>query len=449
MNASSSKQHLEIAAKNIMKKFYSIPLQFCFSIFVLSLFLNGCSSSYVLAPHLTSVNIIDRNGFSETISSADRLKQFENVDFQSTLPYQKVLRVYSRDRQGNILSYITSYYPNGQPQQSLDVLNGRAFGPYKEWHSNGQQKIEVLIIGGTADLNPGAEKTWLFDGPSRAWDENGKLIAEIHYEKGSLEGNSLYYHADGTLWKKIPYCRNVIEGNYEIFLPTGELLQSTPYVHDIKHGEAIRWWNKCQIAARECYNEGLLETAEYYNACGEKIAEIIHGNGYRAVFGKEQLVELQEFRHGVLEGEMKIFGRKGQLVRLFHLKNGLKNGEEIEFFDHPLAKPAQPKLSLNWHEDSLQGTIKTWYLNGVLESQRERNRNLKHGLSTAWYQDGSLMLIEEYEKDKLMKGEYYKKGDKTPISRIINGKGTASLYDGDGRFTRTVNYEKGRPLLDE
>ena len=27
--------------------------------------------------------------------------------------------------------------------------------------------------------------------------------------------------------------------------------------------------------------------------------------------------------------------------------------------------------------------------------------NQKHGIASAWYKDGSLMLIEEYEKDQL------------------------------------------------
>jgi hypothetical protein len=58
------------------------------------------------------------------------------------------------------------------------------------------------------------------------------------------------------------------------------------------------------------------------------------------------------------------------------------------------------------------------------------------------------MLMEEYENDLLVSGSYYKKGDKKPISRINNKKGTATLYDPDGYFLKKIPYEKGLPLLE-
>ena len=59
------------------------------------------------------------------------------------------------------------------------------------------------------------------------------------------------------------------------------------------------------------------------------------------------------------------------------------------------------------------------------------------------------MLVEEYENDLLIKGSYYKKGDKKIVSRIDSGKGTASLYSSDGFFLKKVLYEKGKPQLDK
>ena len=58
------------------------------------------------------------------------------------------------------------------------------------------------------------------------------------------------------------------------------------------------------------------------------------------------------------------------------------------------------------------------------------------------------MLMEDYEKDLLVNGTYYKKGDKKPVSRIEKGKGTATLYDPDGYFLKKIPYEKGLPLLE-
>jgi len=104
-----------------------------------------------------------------------------------------------------------------------------------------------------------------------------------------------------------------------------------------------------------------------------------------------------------------------------------------------------PKLSLTWDRGVLHGTMKTWYNNGQLESQRQMSKNKKNGTNCAWYKDGSLMMIEEYEEDILLKGRYYKPNCNKPISTIENGMGVATLYDNKGIYLRKVKYIKGKP----
>ncbi len=53
-------------------------------------------------------------------------------------------------------------------------------------------------------------------------------------------------------------------------------------------------------------------------------------------FGKEGIQELQEYQMGVLEGEVKVFSSQGRLKRVYHIKNNMKHGEEIEYFDYPI-----------------------------------------------------------------------------------------------------------------
>ena len=154
-------------------------------------------------PRLVSINIIDRDGLSETICNPDRLEKFDNIDFfGSTTLTRRCCCVYERDDEGIVQAYVTSYHENGQVRQYLEVANGRASGMYREWYGNGNIKVEAQVIGGTADITMAAEKTWLFDGTSKAWDDNGNLIAEIPYSKGDQQGIALYYHSNGALWKK-------------------------------------------------------------------------------------------------------------------------------------------------------------------------------------------------------------------------------------------------------
>lgn len=431
---------------------YFLKHQFYHLLFIFSffcLFVVGCTSQNYSDNSLilTSINLIDRNGFSETISNQDRLKQYENIDFLRPQPYQKVLRVYNRDQRGDIHAFVTSYHPNGQAKQYLEVVNNRAFGLYREWFSNGNLKLETNVIGGTADLNTAAERSWLFDGCSKAWDECGNLIAEIPYSKGELQGFSVYYHPNGNVWKRVPFNHNQIEGTSEIYLESGELLQTTSYRQGIKDGPSLRYWIDGSLSSEENYCNGMLMQGSYFDSCGQLAAQINEGTGFRAVFSKEAICELQEYHYGVLEGEVKVYDKNSNPMKIYHIKKGLKHGEEIEFqrIRTMAGEHIVPLLSINWYEGKIQGIVKTWYDDGGLQSQREMSNNAKNGLSTAWYKDGSLMMIEEYEKDRLNKGEYYKRGEKIPISQVEAGKGIATLFDSEGHFLRKINYFNGRP----
>lgn len=396
---------------------------------------------------LSSVHIVDRNGFTETISNKERLNQFQNANFLSQQPYQKVLRIYARDSKGNIRSVVNTYHENGNPKQFLEVLNARANGNYCEWHENGRMSVMSRVIGGVADVTSVAEKTWLFDGPSYAWDEEENQIAEIYYSQGSLEGMTTNFHSNGQIWKRLPYSKNLLEGTVEIYRNNGELLQQLSYCQGQKHGTSLRYWNAQKIASQEEYCRGKLENGEYFDKQGNLVAEVKNGMGYRAIFGKEHILELQEIFDGSLEGEVKVFNQEGRLKRIYHVKNEIKHGEEVEYFDRFFASsaPPQPKISFYWYEGKIQGMVKTWYPSGILESQKEMANNAKNGVLTAWYRDGNLMMIEEYENEKLLRGDYFKKEERTPVSQIIDGKGLATIYDADGHLMQKISYINGKP----
>jgi antitoxin component YwqK of YwqJK toxin-antitoxin module len=394
---------------------------------------------------LTSIHIIDRNGFAETLSNKDRLNQFQQTDFLTPQPYQKVLRIYARDSKGNVRSVVTTYHPNGNPKQYLQILNGRANGNYYEWHENGFISLSTKVIGGTADVTPSAERSWIFDGPSYAWDEDENLLGEIFYCQGSLEGNSTYYHSSGQIWKQIPYKKNQIDGTVQIYQTNGNLLQEINYIQGQKDGQSFRYWDCKSLASQEDYCKGKLENGQYFDQNGNIIAEIKQGTGFRAVFGKDSIKEIQEYQEGILEGEVKVFNANGALKRVYHVKNQIKHGEEIDYYDTYCSQPLQAKLSFYWYEGKIQGYVRTWYSNGVQESQKEMANNAKHGVSTAWYRDGNLMMIEEYDNDKLVRGDYFRKGEKTPVTQVISSKGTVTIFDAEGHFVQKINYENGKP----
>jgi len=414
-------------------------------LFLLPLF-TGCRNSDH-SSGVVSMQMIDRNGFSETISNSDRLNKYETVDFLTSQPYQKVLRVYKKDKEGKSPSKLTSYHPNGGVWQYLEAVDGRAHGRFIEWHANGKVKIQAIVIEGMADLNETAQKSWLFDQECTVWDEEGNLQASFFYDKGLLEGLSKYYYPSGKIEKTIPYTKNVIDGPVIRYDEEGNLLEEIPYEKGRKEGSAIGYFSLGVSMFQEEYKEGLLINGTYLDPKGNIIAEIRKGSGNKAEFQEGYLHHLIEYKNGIPEGEIQFFSPCGKLQSSYSVLDGKKTGEEWEYYP-PKGKKLLPKLLIQWSENQIQGMVKTWYPNGTLESQREMTQNKKQGLSLAYYKSGDLMFMEEYENDRLIKGSYYKKGEKTPVSSIEKGEGIATLYSADGEFLKKIPYENSKPVVD-
>jgi len=388
---------------------------------------------------LVLLQIQDRNGLSETISDPEKLALHQTKDFLLSQPYKKVLRLYRHE--GKNRSVITTYHPNGSIWQMLEAREMRAFGGYREWHSDGSQKIEARVIGGSADLSPKAQETWLFDGLAEVWNEQGSLMATISYDKGVLSGLSKSYYPSGAIEQETPYAQDRIEGEAKTFWENGQIRSQTLYRAGQREGESRSFWPDGAPSSQELWEQGSLVQSIYWDAKRQVVAEVKERVGQRAIFDAQGLVRIEEIRNGAPEGKVQCFDSSGALRSIHHLKQGKKHGKEIEYYAE-----ARPKLSLDWDQDMIHGTVKTWYENGQLESQREIYKNKKAGTACAWYRDGNLMLVEEYENDQLQRGQYYKKKQSNPVSSILAGNGIATLFDGDGLFLDKITYLKGKPV---
>ncbi len=413
----------------------------------------SCSRQQWSCP-IACLSFIDRDGFSSTIRAPDRLSNYTNTDFYSPQPFQKVMCVYKPDSNGCVPSFVASYYENGQIKQHLDIVDSRAWGYYREWHENGEPKLEAPVRGGTADISAEAEKSWRFEGISSVWDDCGRLVAEIGYCNGKLEGPSVYYFSSGAIQRRLNFHAGLMEGLEQVFTKDGSLLETIEYHQGERAGRTMRYWTPESPAAEELWSRGQLISGTYHNIDGSSVGGITHGNGWRALFDGTHTRALQQYTDGQPHGQVRVFDETGQLATVYQLEHNKKHGQEIVYYPGSIQQKQsgeididpQPELLICWHEDMIHGTAKTWYPNGVQESQREFADNLKNGIATAWYRDGSVMLMEEYDNDRLVKGQYFKRGQRTPESNVHEGNGVASLYDADGRLLKRVTYFHGRPL---
>ncbi len=402
------------------------------------LLLAGCNRS--ASPTLINMQIVDQNGFSEVINSKERLEGMARVNYFSPQPYQKVLRTYSKDASGCSKSILTSYHKNGQLKQYLEAANLRACGSYYEWHSNGQLRIAAHVLSGHADLTFGSEGSWVFDGETCAYNEEGICIARIPYSKGVLEGVSYHYYDCGTLHTTTPFLHGKMHGICYEYAPDGTCLAEEHYCNGIKEGSTKTFWDPSVQKSHEEYHKGLLENATYWDPSGKIIAEVCHKKGWRPCYQEGTLHYMEEIQGGTAEGTIKEY-LNGVVIHTWNIHNTIIDGPEWFFNEDGSAL-----LLITWHMGFIQGVSKSWYPCGLLESERYMHQNQKNGPFRAWYENGTTMFIEEYETDKLIEGHYYNINSQIPVSFIENGRGTATLFDGKGRFLRRITYCDGLPM---
>lgn len=415
----------------------------CGTVYIGLLFCASCHRTKPLSEqNLTSIQLIDRHGVRETISTSERLNSYQRNDFLLAQPYEKVVRVFNPNREGQVISKLTSYHENGQVKQYLEVLGGRAHGIYREWYENGQEKVQFTVIEGVGDLSQTALKTFIIDGLSRAWDPQGNIIARISYTRGVLVDSSYLYHINGQIKSSIPYQNGVIHGIVSIYDEQGRLQMESSYDCGLLHGESISMRCSNNPAFQEKYENGLLLYGIYYDYKGDILSKVEGGQGIKSIFTEGKLNKQCEISNGKIVGSVTCFDTIGNITNIYHLnETGEKDGEEVVYY--PDTDSLQ--LQLGWLAGEVHGIVKTWYPNGMLESEREFSYNKKEGMHFAWYIDGSIMLVEEYENDTLHKGTYYKLGKKDPVSTIQKGSGIAMLYDGEGHFVRKIDYCQGVP----
>jgi len=401
---------------------------------------------------LMSIYLIDRNGLAETITAKERLSSFEHTDFLSSQPYQKVLRVFSKNRNGSSLSLITSYYQNGEIKQYLEAENGRALGAYIEWHPNGKKKLIGRLVAGKPDIDDLAQLSWSFDGKALAFDEEGQLLADITYSKGVIEGPALYYHQNGELKKKCTFAKGALEGELFAFDEKSDLVEHSFFEKGLQNGPSEGFWAKNKPKWTEHYTNGLLEKGSYFDKEGNQLFSIEKGCGKRYETLSSHETKVSEYKDGIEEGLVWLYDEKGNLRSSYSIKDDEKHGQEVRYYPpKPFSDGKSeniPKMSLDWFEGKIHGTVKTYYKDGSIESQKEMCQNERHGLLLAWYPNRNLMLSEEYVKGKLLKGQYFKKDSQTPVSNVENGEGSATLFDEQGCFYRKISYKNGKPVDD-
>ncbi len=94
-------------------------------------------------------------------------------------------------------------------------------------------------------------------------------------------------------------------------------------------GSAIAIWTQNQIKYTEQWQKGALLNGTYYSAEGKEISRVENSAGFQAVFENQDTLSLFEYQKGDCRRAVKTFNPKGQLVSLYHIKDGHERGRRM------------------------------------------------------------------------------------------------------------------------
>lgn len=117
-----------------MKKYYLIAV-----LSIITLSMAGCHTQK--RGELVHLQIVDRNGYTKTISDSTDIKKYESLDVKGPSHHKKVVRVYEKDNSGAI----TLYHDSGILWQYLETRSNRAHGIYEEYFPSGKIKIHAHV----------------------------------------------------------------------------------------------------------------------------------------------------------------------------------------------------------------------------------------------------------------------------------------------------------------
>ena len=123
-----------------------------------------------------------------------------------------------------VVSSVLSFGAEKVPYEKLSFSNGNIYYNNQEFTGEFEKKDpNTGIVNMVASVKNGK-----LHGMSYSYDENGKVIEEITYNKGLKEGPSKTYHKSGALSAELNYKNDKYEGIQKYYYENGKLQAEIP-----------------------------------------------------------------------------------------------------------------------------------------------------------------------------------------------------------------------------
>ncbi len=360
--------------------------------------------------------------------------------------------------------YNIFYYGNKQKSSEGTMKDGKPDGLWKSYYVNGNLKS----IGKWS--NNQLDSVWNF------YNENGTIKNKINYLNGKKNGYFYkynFYKLNDTLISyissEILYINNVPQGKSNFYYKTGNIHKIIPFKDGKKHGYGKEFGKDGRIISLLEYNYGNLVEIEKIN----RYDSLKRKDGVWKEFYRTGKLKTQKtYSHGKLNGLIKNYNFKGELIYAKRYENGILVNDSVsianrvvfkaDYYDKPDKNGRKILKSSGsfvdgkpvgehreYTSDGKANKSRIYDMQGNLTGEGKVNdEGEKIGLWKYYFSTHELKSKGKYKKNK-RNGKwiyYYKTGKIEQKGVFLNGKfaGNWKWYFPDGSLEREENFYFGK-----
>jgi len=305
---------------------------------------------------------------------------------------------------------VTDYYENGTKEGSYRLLDKKVKdGKYTTRYDNGALKKEMEF------------KDAKLTGNYKLYYENGKLESEFNYEDGKKEGPCADYYENGQLKDKYICHNDNTEGEYLEYWENGNLSRKAMLHGGDLDGADSNYDKNGRAFTTILYRKDV----PYYERVADKDGNVLiekkDENGldklvyYFPNGNKRTVLHLNE--KGDREGKCSFYNSTGSKNEETYYKDGKAEGLSTEYY-----KDGQISLVENYKNGTRDGYYHSFYLTGGTKAE-------------GWYKDGEMQGVWKF---------YYSNGKLSEEAFYINGlrNGHLTSYNIAGKIEYKEVYDK-------
>ncbi|QQR86285.1 MAG: hypothetical protein IPJ76_17105 [Flavobacteriales bacterium] len=344
-----------------------------------------------------------------------------------------------------------AYHDNGSVSRVNNWANGEENGLFRTWYRNGAPKDSVNVVAGKGD------GTY-----TEFWD-TGRIKSRKTFTNGDLTGPASFYHANGALEFNVALVKDEYDGAVKAYTPDGKVKYTGSFAKDKSTGEVVRFHRNGNKESSyqfvdgkrtgpftEWFVNGTKESEGTYAAdkrTGKHAAWYPDGTlrteGEYDAQGREQGVHKQYNSDGTLHSEFEYRG--GLLIRYRYLdRSGKVLGEgkrakgRFQFvgFTPDGAKRMEGSYL---DEGAKDGPWKWYWPDGTLQEEENMKNGEQDGTQKVYRENGKLLREYRYVPGKQGEGtyhEYWLDGSPDDLGYLENGR-----LNGENRQT----HPDGKP----